>query len=228
MSAGDPSRYDDKPGSIAALRALLIKYPNIGRLLRVPRTLLHSFTIPYLSGISSDGRTVYIDQHIPVMDGGINFAKYLEIHESVERAIWLIAHEVRELVNLRKYEPCHHLATAAEHYAVLSDGHTWEDYTEALRPDYSPVEDEELGRVPPDLMTYPYAGKLLRRIQKAAAATKFTQQEVNYREAPASPMQCRNCWKFLPKVKGCQRVDGLIDADDVCDKWELKNAKAGT
>lgn len=226
MSAGDPGHYDDKPGSIAALRALLIKYPDIGRLLRVPRTLLHSFTIPYLSGISDDGRTVYIDQHIPTMDGGINFAKYLEIHESVELALWRIAHAVADLKSLQNYEACHHLATAAEHYAVLSDGHTWEDYTGALRPDYAPVEGEELGRVPPDLATYPYSGALLRRLRHAMSLTKFTQQEVNYREAPSAPMQCRNCWKFLPKVKGCVRVEGIIDANDVCDKWELEHVKS--
>src|ERR1700732_3538907 len=102
MSAGD-SQFDDPPGSLARLRALLIKYPAIGKRLRRARKVCNTFDIPYLGGISQDGKYVYLDRHLPEKSEGVPLAKYIEVHESVEQAI---------LPHVEGYEAAHHLATA--------------------------------------------------------------------------------------------------------------------
>ena len=191
MSSGH--HFDDKPGSIAKLRALLMRYPAIGTRLREPHVVLRTFDIPYLGGISTNGRFVYIDRHLPRKSGGVPLDKYIEVHESVEEAL---VHAARKFDEIRKaltsstddsalYEPCHHLATAAENYAVLADGYEWARYEDGLHPDYMPIEHEDILRVPPDLALFPYEGdgKLLARMREVMSETKFTPAEEQLRKA---------------------------------------------
>jgi hypothetical protein len=210
MSAGD-SKFDDKPGSLAKLRALLIRFPAIGRRLRLERMLCFGFDIPYLGGISSDGKYVYIDRHLPEKSEGVPLAKYIEVHESVESA----------LVNEAglSYEPAHHLATAAEEFSVLEDGYEWAKYEGGLRPEFQPLEHEDITRVPPDLDLYPYSGPLRAHLAKVAAKSQFTKEEVRYREG-GEKRKCDACAMFLPRLQRCTWVKGAIFPDDVCDKFE--------
>lgn len=213
MSAGD-GRFDDKPGSIAKLRALLIQYPAIGRRLRRDRTICTTFDIPYLGGISRDGKYVYLDRHLPEKIDGILLAKYIEVHESVEQALILLASLT--------YEPAHHLATAAEQFALLADGYNWAKYEDALEPDFSPLEHENIQRVPPDLDLYPYGGALLKHMKAVQEKTKFTKEEVEYREASGEARRCGTCSMFLPRTGACAWVEGKIEAEYLCNKWESK------
>lgn len=191
MSAGHS--FDDKPGSIAKLRALLMRFPAIGARLRQPHIVLRSFDIPYLGGISSNGKFVYIDRHLPRKSSGVPLDEFIEVHESVEEAL---VHAARKFDEIRKaltsssedsalYEPCHHLATAAENYAVLASGYDWDRYEDGLHPDYMPIEHEDILRVPPDLALFPYESdaKLLARMKEVMAATKFTPAEEQLRKA---------------------------------------------
>lgn len=222
MSAGD-TKFDDKPGSIAKLRALMLKYPAIGRRLRRWRQVCNGFDIPYLGGISYNGLYVYIDRHLPKYAEGakIEIAKYIEVHESVEEALWHISEHEDELKWLHSYEECHHLATAAEEFALLSDGFEYEDYRDALRPDFAPIEHEQIVRVPPDLALYPYSGKLKEHLEVVMKKSRFTKEEVRYREG-GKVRHCGNCGMFLPRLRQCTWVEGAIAAEDVCDKFEIK------
>ena len=215
MSAGD-SKFDDAPGSLARLRALLIRYPAVRRRLRKWRKLCNTFDVPYLGGISRDGAYVYLDRHLPEKSEGVPLAKYIEVHESVEAAL---VHEAEQ-----SYEPAHHLATAAEQFAVISDGYDWEKYEKGLEPDFMPIMHEDIHRVPPDLDLYPYEGdaKLLAHLKKVAAKSKFEKDEVDYREATGMTRSCVHCSMFLPRLRACTWVVGAISPDDVCDKWEAK------
>ena len=224
MSAGDVKHFDDEPGSIAKLRAVLIRFPSIGARMRVQKHVLRGFTIPYLAGISWDGLMVYIDDRLPTHINGIPIDKYLSVHEVVEKAIWTEAQVSEGLEDFREYEPCHHLATAAEQFALVSDGYDWEKYRESLHPDYSPIEHEKITRVPPDLAEYPYKGKLLAHIREIKKKTRFTQDEVRYRLAEGR-QECGNCGMFLPRLENCTWVEGHIIAEGLCDKWDLKKEK---
>ena len=56
---------------------------------------------------------------------------------------------------------------------------------------------------------------------------KVTKSSVNYREAKGDK-RCGNCFMYRPShvhkiIKGsCTLVEGVIDPDDTCDKWERK------
>ncbi len=220
MSAGD-TKFDDKPGSLAKLRALLIKYPAIGKRIRLHRQVCFGFDIPYLGGISRDGKYVYIDRHLPDKSNGVPLAKYIEVHESVEAALYDVSGQHEELAELHKYEPCHHLATAAEQFAVVSDGYSWDDYEDGLRPDFLPLAHEDIKRVPPDLATFQYDGKLLARMEEVASKSQFKKDEVNYRNG-GKVNRCEDCAMFLPRTLRCTWVMGTIHPDDLCDKFERK------
>src|SRR5258708_17590083 len=56
-----------------------------------PKTLDRKHDIPYLAGYSKDGKTIYIDRHMPSSfryDGrDINTDRYLILHEEVEKTL---------------------------------------------------------------------------------------------------------------------------------------------
>jgi hypothetical protein len=224
MASGDHSLYDDAPGSLPRLRALLLKYPAIGARIGRKRRILRTFTIPYLAGISEDGLYVYVDKDLPAEVSGIPLDKFLEVHEAIEEAIWheaqLQAKAEAGLREYRKYEPCHHLATAAEQYAVVSAGYDWQTYRGALHPEYAPIEHERITRVPRDLALYPYGGKLLAHMERVRAKSQFTQAEVRYREEGRDTRACASCGMFLPRTGLCTWVKGKIAPEYVCDKWD--------
>lgn len=223
MSTRDEHFYDDVPGSLATLRALLIATPALGKLLRRERTVLRTFDVPYLGGISEDGSYVYLDRHLPEKVESIPLAKFLEVHEVTEWALRTMAEIGGIPAKYKGYEACHHLATAAEQFALVSDGYEWDKYKEALRPDYWPIETEQVRRVPPDFSTWQYDSdpKLKERLEVVARKSKFTQGEVNFREG--SPRRsCGLCGMFLARLGRCTWVDGTISPDALCDKFDRK------
>jgi hypothetical protein len=132
-----------------------------------------SHDIPYLAGYSKDGKTIYIDRHLPetfTYRGKIVAVdRYLIMHEAVEKTL------IDEL-DLH-YQHAHQIATRAEEAAVRADRISWRDYDRFMQHYIKQVGDERLTRVPPDLDLKPYRDEhdrdLARRLQEAERAGKL-------------------------------------------------------
>jgi hypothetical protein len=123
--------------------------------------------IPYLAGYSRDGKTIYIDRHMPksfrFRGRVIETDRFLILHEEVEKT--LIDH-----LNLH-YLHAHQIATRAEQAAVRGAGVNWRDYDRFMQKYVKQLGDERLTRVPADLDEKPYRDEhdydLLRRMEAA-------------------------------------------------------------
>lgn len=119
----------------------LAKRPNINR----------SFDLPFLAGYSRDGKTVYIDRHLPVniAIGGksVNVTPFLVTHEHTEKT-------VMDVLGL-KYAPAHAIATEVEHEQVRRICSPTQ-YEAALKPYIKKDEIEKIRLIPPDLDLEPY------------------------------------------------------------------------
>ncbi len=108
--------------------------------------------IPYLAGYSRDGKTIYIDRHMPntmKYDGReIATDRYLILHEEVEKTLI-------DQLNLH-YLHAHQIASRAEQAAVRAAGIRWRDYDRFMQRYVKHIGDEKLEKVPPDLDLKPY------------------------------------------------------------------------
>ncbi len=130
-------------------------------------TLRRDCDIPYLAGYSQDGRTIYIDRHLPrtFTDKGrtVEVDRYLILHEAVEKAL---------IVELDlHYLHAHQIATRAEESAVRADRISWRAYDRFMQQYVKTVGDERLHHVPADLDLKPYRDEhdreLIARMEKA-------------------------------------------------------------
>jgi hypothetical protein len=120
--------------------------------------------IPYLAGYSEDGKTIYIDRHMPqtfkYRGRPINTDRFLILHEEVEKTLI-------DQLGLH-YLHAHQVATRAEQAAVRAAGINWRDYDHFMQKYVKRIGDERLTRVPDDLDTKPYRDEhdddLLRRM----------------------------------------------------------------
>src|SRR5450432_4125125 len=125
--------------------------------------------IPYLAGYSRDGKTIFIDRHLPTtfLYKGRNIAvdRYLLLHEEVEKTLIDQLH--------LHYQHAHQIATRAEEAAVRADGISWRAYDRFMQQYVKTAGDERLDKVPDDLDLKPYRDEhdydLLRRMRDAAA-----------------------------------------------------------
>ncbi len=123
--------------------------------------------IPYLAGYSEDGKTIYIDRHMPqsfkYRGRAIDTDRFLILHEEVEKTLI-------DQLGLH-YLHAHQIATRAEQAAVRAAGVTWRDYDRFMQKYVKRMGDERLTRVPDDLDTKPYRDEhdddLLRRMLKS-------------------------------------------------------------
>lgn len=130
-------------------------------------TLRRDCDIPYLAGYSQDGRTIYIDRHLPrtFTDKGrtVEVDRYLILHEAVEKSL------IDEL-DLH-YLHAHQIATRAEESAVRADRISWRAYDAFMQRYVKSVGDERLKDVPADLDLKPYRDEhdrdLMERMEKA-------------------------------------------------------------
>src|ERR1700678_1767114 len=80
--------------------------------------------IPYLAGYSLDGKTIYIDRHMPqtfkLSGRNINTDRFLVLHEEVEKTLI-------DQLGLH-YLHAHQIATRAEQAAVRAAGISWRAY----------------------------------------------------------------------------------------------------
>jgi hypothetical protein len=123
--------------------------------------------IPYLAGYSEDGRTVYIDRHMPrsfkFRGRKVDTDRFLILHEGVEKALI-------DQLGLH-YLHAHQIATRTEQAAVRAAGINWGDYDRFMQKYVKRIGDERLTKLPRDLDTKPYRDEhdddLLRRMLAA-------------------------------------------------------------
>ncbi len=125
--------------------------------------------IPYLAGYSRDGRTIYIDRHVPRMFAsrgrrhGVD--RFLVLHEAVEKSLL-------DKLGLH-YQHAHQIALRAEQAAVNAEGLSWREYDKFMQKFIKEAGDESLGRLPVDLDIKPYRDehdrKLLMMMQQRMA-----------------------------------------------------------
>ena len=123
--------------------------------------------IPYLAGYSRDGKTIYIDRHMPQSlkfhGHDIETDRFLVLHEEVEKTLI-------DRLGLH-YLHAHQIATRAEQAAVRAAGISWRAYDRFMQKYVKRAGDERLSRVPADLDTKPYRDEhdidLLQRMMRA-------------------------------------------------------------
>jgi hypothetical protein len=128
--------------------------------------------VPYLAGYSFDGKTIYIDRHMPrafkLRGRTIETDRFLILHEEVEKTLI-------DQLGLH-YLHAHQIATRAEQAAVRAAGITWRDYDRFMQRYVKRIGDERLTKVPKDLDLKPYRDEhdddLLRRMLASVKAGK--------------------------------------------------------
>jgi hypothetical protein len=127
-----------------------------------------TWDIPYLAGYSRDGKTIFIDRHLPksfMAHGKKVFVdQFLILHESVEKSL------LDELGLV--YQHAHQIALRAEEAAVRAVGVSWREYDHFMQQYIKDVGHEHLNRIPPDLDIKPY------RDEHDSAVLKSMQQTV--------------------------------------------------
>jgi len=128
--------------------------------------------IPYLAGYSVDGKTIYIDRHMPrafkFRGRRVETDRFLILHEEVEKTLI-------DQLGLH-YLHAHQIATRAEEAAVRAAGLKWRDYDRFMQKYVKHIGDERLTKVPKDLDLKPYRDEhdddLLRRMLASVKAGK--------------------------------------------------------
>jgi hypothetical protein len=136
-------------------------------ILRRVKKLDRSHDIPYLAGYSQDGKTIYIDRHLPrtmhYKGRKIEVSRYLILHEEVEKTLI-------DQLGLH-YLHAHQIATRAEEAAVRADDILWRDYDRFMQKYVKTIGDERLKKVPKDLDLKPYRDEhdydLIKAMHKA-------------------------------------------------------------
>ena len=137
--------------------ALMQRVPNIDR----------NYDIPYIAGYSTDGRTIFIDRHMPksFLKNGRRVAtdRFLATHEIVEKALL----DQLEL----HYLHAHQIALRIEQAAVRAAGISWHAYNAFTKRYEKSIGSERLTRVPRRLDLTPYRDEddfaLLKRMAVA-------------------------------------------------------------
>jgi hypothetical protein len=128
--------------------------------------------VPYLAGYSNDGKTIYIDRHMPramtVAGNKIDTDRFLILHEEVEKTLI-------DQLGLH-YLHAHQIATHAEQAAVRAAGIRWRDYDRFMQRYVKRIGDERLRKIPADLDLKPYRDEhdfdLLARMHNAVEKGK--------------------------------------------------------
>jgi hypothetical protein len=130
-------------------------------------TLDHNHDVPYLAGYSRDGRTIYIDRHLPhffkCRGKRVGVDRFLVLHEAVEKSLL-------DSLGLH-YQHAHQIALRAEEAAVRAAGIPWREYDAFMQNFIKEAGDESLSKLPVDLDIKPYRDEhdrlLLIRMQQA-------------------------------------------------------------
>src|SRR5499433_122505 len=124
----------------------------VDAIMRRVKKLDRRHDIPYLAGYSQDGKTIYIDRHMPASfryrGREIDTDRFLILHEEVEKTL------IDQLA--LHYLHAHQIATRAEQAAVRAAGISWRDYDRFMQKYVKRIGDERLSKVPADLDLKPY------------------------------------------------------------------------
>lgn len=128
--------------------------------------------VPYLAGYSLDGKTIYIDRHMPrafrFRGRSVETDRFLILHEEVEKTLI-------DQLGLH-YLHAHQIATRAEQASVRAAGISWRDYDRFMQKYVKTIGDERLTKIPKDLDLKPYRDEhdddLLRRMLASVKAGK--------------------------------------------------------
>lgn len=138
-------------------------------ILRRVKKLDRKHDIPYLAAYSQDGKTIYIDRHLPktftFRGRTIEVDRFLILHEEVEKTLI-------DQLGLH-YLHAHQIATRAEEAAIHAQHITWKAYDRFMQKYVKKIGDERLTKVPADLDLKPYRDyhdyDLLRRMEQHLA-----------------------------------------------------------
>jgi hypothetical protein len=141
-------------------------------IVRRVKKLDRAHDIPYLAGYSRDGKTIYIDRHMPKVmkfrGREVDTDRFLILHEEVEKTLI-------DQLDLH-YLHAHQIATRAEEAAVRAAGVLWRDYDRFMQKYVKRIGDEGLKKVPADLDLKPYRDEhdfdLLQRMADCVAKGK--------------------------------------------------------
>jgi hypothetical protein len=136
-------------------------------IVRRVKNLDRNHDVPYLAGYSNNGRTIYIDRHMPrsmkFRGREMDTDRFLILHEEVEKTLI-------DQLNLH-YLHAHQIAARAEEAAVRAAGVGWREYDRFMQKHVKKIGDERLTKVPADLDLKPYRDEhdldLLKRMHEA-------------------------------------------------------------
>src|SRR2546423_12989580 len=108
------------------------------------RKIDRTYDVPYIAGYSRDGKTIFIDRHLPRTFTHwmktVRVDPFLATHEIVEKAL---------LDQLRlHYLHAHQIAVRMERDAVEAAGHSWSAYQSFIKKHEKPIEEERLEKGP--------------------------------------------------------------------------------
>lgn len=198
------------------------------------------YDLPYLAGYSQDGKTFYVDCHLPEElsfddDGQKRTFRpdvYVRRHEQLEKVLMDVLGWT--------YWPAHSAANAYERRAVLRDlgPGAWPLYERCVLQYVKADEREKLVRVPPDLDMAPYYASpvdkaLIARMQEAQGKSRqFTKLEVDYVDKGRPSEHCgpvtewpRGRCKHFETPHACDLVRGYIVPRGWCKKWEARGER---
>lgn len=142
---------------------LLISNPLFIKRVALDKKINTDYDIPYVAGYSTDGKTIYIDRHLPLKMGNIDIVPYLLMHEMIEKA----------LIDLYKlhYQEAHKIAFVLEKNMVEEHKINFKRYQKFFVPYIKKIGNERLTNVPKDLDLTPYMDnqnfKQIQNIKKA-------------------------------------------------------------
>ena len=145
-------------------------------MVRRVKNLDRDHDIPYLAGYSRDGKTIYIDRHMPpsfrYRGRDIDTDRFLILHEEVEKTLI-------DQLGLH-YLHAHQIATRAEQAAVRAAGIEWRAYDRFMQKYVKEIGDERLTKVPANLDEKPYRDEhdtdLLQRMNAALEKNEMPKQ----------------------------------------------------
>lgn len=148
------------------------EHPSLQAAVKEAKRIDNTHDVPYLGGISKDGKTVYIDRRLPRYQDfagkRMDVWKHIALHEAVEHALMtgLVPDDHRLTTDPKKaaegprkkldYQKAHHIATRIEEAGVRHDGFSVAKYRARLRPWIRTADAESVKNPPPDLYEKPY------------------------------------------------------------------------
>lgn len=192
------------------------------------------FDLPYLGGYSQDGKTIYVDRHLPdeleiEVDGQRQkFCgdEFVRLHEQLEKVLIDVLGWT--------YWPAHSAGNGYERRAVLKElgPGAWPAYEKVMLRYVKADEREKLVKVPADLDMTPYYAPpidkaLVARVQKAQGRErKFQKLEVDYTDRGSPREHCgpvsewpRGACAHFEGPHSCELVRGYVVPRGWCKKW---------